>query len=77
MTMSSNSVVFNFNIAQIHKKMIVRARIYTECTGVNNTVKMTLAGTTNAVFNATPAAGVQDIVQGEVLHTGTTFTVTI
>ena len=29
MTLTSSSVVFNFNIAQTHKKILVRARIFT------------------------------------------------
>ena len=43
---TTNSVVFNFNgLPAVHQKVIVRARVYTECStasGQNTTVKMIL-----------------------------------
>ncbi len=77
MTLTSSSVVFNFNIAQIHKKILVRARVFTECSSGNITARMRLAGATNEEFTATPSAGSESILEGSVLHTGSTFALTL
>lgn len=45
---TSNVVTFNFNPLPIHKKLIVRARLYTTCAATYDThVIMTLSGATN------------------------------
>lgn len=49
MRLTSNSVIFNFDIPNIHEKLIVRVRVFTECTDKNKTFEMTLDGPTPTV----------------------------
>lgn len=41
---STNSLQFDFTGLPVHKKVIVRAKVYTECSSQNKTVAMTLSG---------------------------------
>jgi hypothetical protein len=49
--LTNNVVTFNFNLPAtlIHKKILVRATVYTACTTENTTVVMTLTGDANSV----------------------------
>ncbi len=51
---SSNSVVFNFaGLPAQHEKVIVRARVLTECSGSNDSsIQMTLSGAAPATVNS-------------------------
>jgi hypothetical protein len=80
LTLSSNTVTFEFTLAQIHQKLIVRARVLTECDSTksqNKTLQMTLSGTSNVVVNPSLATNVETIVEAEVVHRASTFSVTI
>ncbi len=45
MSLSVNTITFTFGgLPAIHKKLIVRARVLTECTAENKTIKLTLTG---------------------------------
>jgi hypothetical protein len=82
MTLTSNTVSFDFaDLPAVHQKLIVRARVYTECTTQNKDITMTLSGgtgTTAATVTVTLATDTETIVEGEVLHTDpTAFTVTL
>jgi hypothetical protein len=79
-TLSSNTVTFEFTLAQIHQKLIVRARVLTECDSANlqnTTLQMTLSGTSNAIVNASLTTNLEKIVEAEVFHSASTFSVTI
>jgi hypothetical protein len=45
-TFTRNTIAFGIAGLGAHQKMIVRARVFTECTTQNRTVLMTLSGTT-------------------------------
>ena len=84
-TLSSNSVVFSFDVIGPHQKLLVRARVLTECdpaaaTPQDNTVKMILsamAGATNVEVPQTLTMNDESIVEGAVVHNQTAFSVTI
>ena len=78
---STNNVVsFSFSgLPPKHEKVIVRARVHTECStfsSQNQTIKMTLVGTSTIEFNEILNTGLDRIIEGSADHTGTTFTVT-
>ena len=54
MTLSVNTITFTFGgLPTIHKKLIVRVRVLTECAAENRTIKLTLTGDsapTNFIF---------------------------
>jgi hypothetical protein len=79
-TLSSNTVTFEFTLAQIHQKLIVRARVLTECDSANlqnTTLQMALSGTSNAVVNPSLTTNLETIVEAEVVHSASTFSVAI
>lgn len=75
----SNSVSFTFdNMPTIHQKIIVRTRVFTECSSSQDrTIKMTLTGPTDTIVNNTLTSNTESIIEGEVLHTASTFTMMI
>jgi hypothetical protein len=78
--LSSNTVTFEFTLAQIHQKLIVRARVLTECDSENSqntTLQMTLSGTSNVVVNPSLTTNLETIVEAEVVHSASTFSVMI
>jgi hypothetical protein len=75
-TLSSNSVVFRFNTAATHQKLHVRARVFTECTTQNRTIRMTLSGTAQTVKTVEIASMTSTIIEGSVDHSGPTFDLT-
>jgi hypothetical protein len=76
---SSNTMTFNFaGLPSQHEKVIARARVFTECSAqVDRTIQMTLSGDAPEVVNQILTANTESIVQGEVLHTASTLTLTI
>lgn len=44
--LTTNQVFFSFYNLPVHQRLIVRAKVYTECSSDNATVVMTLPGTT-------------------------------
>lgn len=77
---TNNIITFNFDgLPTIHQKVIVRARVFTECStgsSQDTTIKMTLDGSPNVVNN-TLATGIDSIIEGAILHTSPTFALTI
>ena len=55
LALTSNTVIFEFdNLPAQHQKIIVRARVFTECTNLQDqTIQLTLSGPTPAVVNTT------------------------
>jgi hypothetical protein len=49
--LSSNTMVFQFDTIQTHKRLLVRARVRGECS-TNNSISMTLSGTTQVTVPA-------------------------
>jgi hypothetical protein len=72
-------VVFNFaGLPAQHEKVIVRARVKTECEGSNDSsIQMTLSGAAPEIVDIPLAVNTETIVQGEVAHTTSTFSLTI
>jgi len=54
---SSNLVSFSFSNLPVHQKLIVRARLFTECTLDNSTALMILTSTADVVISLTVTAG--------------------
>jgi hypothetical protein len=75
-TLTSNTVVFSFNTAATHQRLHARARVFTECSTQNTTVKMTLSGTAPGVTTKPLTTMTEIIIEGSVDHTGTTFDLT-
>jgi hypothetical protein len=79
-TLSSNTVTFDFSFPDVHRKLIVRARVLSECDtndGEDTTVQMTLSGSPNQVANLTLAPNIDTVLEGQIAHSTATFTVTI
>ena len=72
----SNTVSFTFNLQTvIHKTILVRASVYTQCSTENTTVVMTLFGdTANVPVTSNLITTTETLIEGQVLHTGSTFT---
>ena len=75
-SLTSNTIVFDFDTLPIHQKLLVRARVFTECTTQNTTVQMTLSGGTPTVVPQVLSTNTTTIIEGEVLHNTATFTLT-
>ena len=55
---NSNTITFNLGDLPIHQKIIVRARVFTECSGSgpqNQTIQMTIGGTAIPATALTPS----------------------
>ena len=76
---NSNTVTFNFvGLPTQHEKIIARARVFTECTAqVDRAIQMTLSGDVPGVVEQNLTANTESILQGEVVHTASTLTLTI
>lgn len=73
---ASNTIIFGFDTSATHQKFHVRARVFTECSTENKTVKMTLSGTPPEITTASLTSMTSTIIEGSVDHTGTTFNLT-
>ncbi len=69
-------MIFQFDTIPTHKRLLVRARVRGECS-TDNTISMTLSGTTPLTVPADLTAGQQEVIEGAVDHTTATFTLTI
>jgi hypothetical protein len=78
---TNNIVSFSFiDLPMKHQTVVVRSRVYTECStlsGQNQSILMTLYGTTTAQVPVTLTTDTDQVIEGSVAHTGTTFTVSI
>lgn len=76
---TSNVIKLNLDLLPTHKKVIVRAKVYTTCTILEDqTITMTIYGTApapNAVFTTTLTDGVETVLEGTHLHTNVKLTV--
>ena len=63
-TLTSNTVTFGIAALGAHQKMIVRARVYTECTAENKTILMTLSGPTPVTVTKDLQSITSTIVEG-------------
>jgi len=72
--LSSNTISFVFDTLPIHQKLLVRARVFTECTTENTTFMMTLQGPTPYIVTQTLSTNSQTIIEGEVVHNTGPFT---
>lgn len=75
-TLTSNTVVFRFNTAATHQKLHARARVFTECSTENKTIRMTLSGDSPGIATVPLTSMTSTIIEGSVVHTGTTFDLT-
>ena len=78
-SLTSNTIVFDFDTLPIHQKLLVRARVFTECTTSsteNTTVQMTLSGDNPTVVPQVLSTNTTTIIEGEVVHNTATFTLT-
>jgi hypothetical protein len=75
-TLTRNTVAFGIADLGVHQKMVVRARFYTECTTENKTVLMTLSGTTPVTVTSDLISLTETIIEDEVVHNTSTFTIT-
>jgi len=66
--LSSNTISFVFDSLPIHQKLLVRARVFTECTSENTTFMMTLDGPSPYIVTQTLSTNSQTIIEGEVVH---------
>ncbi len=78
-TLSNNTLIFDFdNLPSVHQKLIVRAKVFTECiSGQDQTIKTTLSGNTSTVVNKTLTELTETIIEGEVIHNSQSFTLTL
>lgn len=75
--LTSNTISFVFDTLPIHQKLIVRARVFTECTTENTTIVMTLEGSTPTIVTQALTTNTQTIVEGEVVHNTGPFTLVL
>ncbi len=69
----SNTVTFNLGDLPIHQKIIIRARVYTQCSdSQNQTIQMSIGGT--PITSLTLVQSTPSILEGEATHTGATVT---
>lgn len=61
---ASNLLSFGFNGLPIHQKLIVRARVYTDCTTQNKAIQMTLDGLTDVVIPLVLVPSTETIIEG-------------
>jgi hypothetical protein len=76
-SLTSNTVSLNFDLLPVHKKILIRARVFTSCTATQNqTVKMTLSTPTPTIIPLPLVAGQENIIEGQAVHETPTLTVT-
>ena len=73
MTLSSNTVEFYISNLPLHKQIIVRARVFTECGSPNNNnVVLSVSPSTNISSSKTLTQGVEDIIENYASHSSMT-----
>jgi hypothetical protein len=76
MTLSSNTVEFYISNLPLHKQIIVRARVFTECTSPkNNSVVLSVSPSTNSSYipsTKTLTQGIEDIIENYASHSSMT-----
>jgi hypothetical protein len=76
LTLTSNTVTFEFGLTEKHEKLLVRARVMTECNAVNSqntTLQMTFSGPSNTVVTQSLSPNAETIVEGQVVHSTSAF----
>lgn len=75
MGLTSNEITFHFDGLPTHKKLLVRARVQTECDATKDKfIRMTLA---DVIVTNTLTAGMESIVEGKITHSAASFVMTI
>jgi len=76
-SLTSNTVIFGFDFLPIHKKLIVRAKVFTECSlSQNQSLSMTLSGDLPTAVTKSLTQSAEEIIEGEVVHSLPAFTLT-